>query len=242
MADTDPEKQANPAAPAGRLRPPAVRAARALIGFGQELFYGMIFSSRACGAVPVESGRPFLVVSNHASHLDGGLIKHAMGPAGKGLGFMAARDYFFASPLSRFIFSNFSNLIPMSRGRDFAESARAAGSAFRAGRSVAIFPEGTRSMTGAIAAFKPAAGFLAMKYEVDVLPVYISGVQEALPKGAVIPRRRDLAAHFGAPLAFAELKRRTGGLPDKEAYHAATAAMEEAVRALESEHKRRCGG
>ncbi len=221
-------------------RPIPVRAVRAVIGFGQEIFYGMIFQSRACGAVPVECGRPFLVVANHASHLDGGLIKHAMGPAGHGLGFMAAKDYFFGSRLGRFVFSNFTNLIPMSRGRDFAESARAAGTAFKAGRSVAIFPEGTRSTTGEISPFKPAAGFLTIKNEVDVLPVYISGVFEALPKGALIPKGRDLAAHFGEPLVFSELKRRIGDLPDKEAYHAATAVMEAEVRRLEAEHAKNC--
>ncbi len=50
------------------------------------------------------------------------------------------------------------------------------------GSSIFLFPEGTRSSTGAIGAFKPGAFILAKKMRVPILPVAISGTHAALPK------------------------------------------------------------
>lgn len=50
------------------------------------------------------------------------------------------------------------------------------------GSSIFIFPEGTRSSTGAIQPFKPGAFILAKKMRVPILPVVISGTCAALPK------------------------------------------------------------
>ena len=49
-------------------------------------------------ARPGDSG--FLVAANHASHLDIGLVKHALGDWGRRLVALAAKDYFFEDPVS----------------------------------------------------------------------------------------------------------------------------------------------
>lgn len=50
------------------------------------------------------------------------------------------------------------------------------------GNSIFMFPEGTRSKTGDIKAFKPGAFILAKKMGVPILPVAINGTHAALPK------------------------------------------------------------
>ena len=50
------------------------------------------------------------------------------------------------------------------------------------GSSIFIFPEGTRSSTGAMRSFKPGAFILAKKMRVPILPLVISGTHAALPK------------------------------------------------------------
>ena len=72
-----------------------------------------------------------------------------------------------------------------------------------------IFPEGTRSPDGAIHEFKPVIGHLALMHGVDILPVYLGGTREALPKGGKIPMRRDITARIGPPLEVRELRRLT---------------------------------
>lgn len=61
------------------------------------------------------------------------------------------------------------------------------------GISVVIFPEGTRSLTGAIGKFKTGAFQLAVKTDKPLLPVLIDGTGEILPKkGGVIFRNRRI--------------------------------------------------
>ncbi len=60
------------------------------------------------------------------------------------------------------------------------------------GVSVVIFPEGTRSLTGAIGKFKPGAFQLAVKTDKPLLPVLIDGTGEIKPKkgGIIFNNRR----------------------------------------------------
>jgi 1-acyl-sn-glycerol-3-phosphate acyltransferase len=61
----------------------------------------------------------------------------------------------------------------------------------RDGISIVIFPEGTRSLTGAIGKFKTGAFQIAIKTDKPLLPVLIDGTGEIMPKkGGVIFRNR----------------------------------------------------
>ena len=64
-------------------------------------------------------------------------------------------------------------------------------SSLQDGISVVIFPEGTRSLTGAIGKFKSGAFQLAVKTDKPLLPVLIDGTGEIMPKkGGFIFRNR----------------------------------------------------
>lgn len=54
--------------------------------------------------------------------------------------------------------------------------------ALHQGCSVYLFPEGTRSQTGEMKAFKPGAFLLAHTMKVPIIPIAIQGTQDALPK------------------------------------------------------------
>ena len=61
------------------------------------------------------------------------------------------------------------------------------------GISVVIFPEGTRTLTGAIGKFKTGAFQLAVKTDKPLLPVLIDGTGEIMPKkGGIIFRNRRI--------------------------------------------------
>jgi 1-acyl-sn-glycerol-3-phosphate acyltransferase len=201
----------------------------------QKVAYHGLFRTEVRGGKNIPAQGSFIVVSNHASHLDMGLVKHALGSRGSELVALAAKDYFFSYPLRRFYFTNFTNLLPINRRAGLKESLEKAGKVLREGRSLLIFPEGTRSVTGEIAPFKPLIGFLALNYKADVLPAYLQGTFEALPKGGLLPRRLRIGACLGPILSYKELSRRTCHLRNSEAYRAATALVEEAVRRLKVE-------
>ncbi|HEY6002127.1 MAG TPA: AMP-binding protein [Anaeromyxobacter sp.] len=205
---------------------------RKVLEAGQRALYEVVYETKVTGAAFVPHDRNFLVVANHASHLDMGLVKVALGDEGARVSALAARDYFFDTPLKRAYFENFTNLIPMEREGSLRTSLRAAAEALRRGYHLLIFPEGTRSRDGSMGKFYPTAGYLALHCGVDVLPAYLGGTHEALPPGKTLPRKHALEVRFGPPIAVADLRRHTEGLSRSEAYRAATAVMEEAVKAL----------
>jgi long-chain acyl-CoA synthetase len=145
---------------------------------------------------------------------------------------LAAKDYFFNTPLKRAYFENFTNLIPMERKGSLRESLRIAAESLKQGYNLLIFPEGTRSMTGELAEFYPTLGYLALTCDVDVLPVYLHGTYDALPKGGILPKNTKLEVRFGPPLLIDDMKGRVTGLSRSESYRVVTKLAEESVRAL----------
>ncbi|HLL04214.1 MAG TPA: AMP-binding protein [Myxococcaceae bacterium] len=205
---------------------------RQLLTFGQKVLYGGMFDVKVTGMQFVPQNRNFLVIANHASHLDAGLIRTVLEEQGQKLVALAARDYFFDTPLKRAYFENFTDLIPMDRHGSLRESLRLAGESLRMGYNLLIFPEGTRSVTGELLEFKPTLGYLALTYEVDVLPLYLKGTYEALPKGTMVPKSKELEVHIGPALRYGDLRAKTQGMARSESYRYATRLAEEAVKAL----------
>jgi long-chain acyl-CoA synthetase len=214
--------------------PPELRqAAMQWMGRAQLGFYEQVLKSKVSGRAFIPHNRNVIVAANHASHLDMGLVKFALGSYGRGLISLAAQDYFFEGPRwRRLYFENFTNLMPMTRSGSLRQAMRQAGALIDEGKTVLIFPEGTRSVDGAVHEFKPALGYLALHHNVDVLPIYLGGTHAALPKGASVLRRRDVEARIGRPLEAAELRRLTEGLPPADAARAIARLVERAVIAL----------
>jgi 1-acyl-sn-glycerol-3-phosphate acyltransferase len=59
-----------------------------------------------------------------------------------------------------------------------------------AGNSIMMFPEGTRSPTGRMRAFKTGAFELALKTRSPILPIVLEGTADALPKRGFVLRGR----------------------------------------------------
>jgi long-chain acyl-CoA synthetase len=168
--------------------------------------YDSWLKPRIMGRGNIPFNRNVLVVSNHASHLDFGLIGYALGPIGEKMVVLAATDYFFNTPTRRFIATNFTRLIPFDRERSQLESLEEAMQELDAGRSVLMFPEGTRSPDGAMREFKSGAGFLALRTGCDVLPIHIRGAYEVLGKGNLIPRYHPVELRIGRVIANSRLR------------------------------------
>jgi long-chain acyl-CoA synthetase len=214
--------------------PPALReAAMAWLGRAQAGFYDQVLRTRVSGRAFIPHNRNVIVAANHASHLDMGLVKYALGSYGEGLVSLAAQDYFFEGPRwRRLYFENLTNLVPMARNGSLRQALRQAGDLIEQGKTVLIFPEGTRGTDGSVHEFKSAVGYLSLHHEVDVLPVYLGGTFAALPKGATVLRRRDVEARIGPVLEARELSRLTAGLPPADAARAVARLIERAVSAL----------
>jgi 1-acyl-sn-glycerol-3-phosphate acyltransferase len=74
----------------------------------------------------------------------------------------------------------------------------------RQGRGVIVFPEGTRSTTGAIGRFRKGVGVLLAGQPAPAIAAYIGGARRVLPKGTWWPRRGTVQVVFGAPVTYAD--------------------------------------
>jgi long-chain acyl-CoA synthetase len=212
---------------------PLRRAAMHWLGRAQLGFYDSVLTTKVSGRANIPHNRNVIVAANHASHLDMGLVKYALGSYGTDIVSLAAQDYFFeGNRFRKAYFENFTNLVPMPRTGALRQALRTVGDLLEQGKTVLLFPEGTRTTDGSIREFKPIVGHLALHYGVDVLPVYLDGTFGALPKGGKVLRRRDVGARIGPLLEAAELRRVTEQLSSGDASRAATACIERAVRAL----------
>jgi 1-acyl-sn-glycerol-3-phosphate acyltransferase len=70
------------------------------------------------------------------------------------------------------------------------EMMQASGRALEEGNSIMMFPEGTRSPTGQMRAFKPGAFELALAKKRPILPIVIQGTADALPKRGFVLQGR----------------------------------------------------
>ncbi|AKT36153.1 AMP-dependent synthetase [Chondromyces crocatus] len=215
-----------------RLPPVVADAAKKVLTSAQMGFYGKVMRPTVYGRAYIPHNRNTIVASNHASHLDMGLVKYALGGYGDGLVSLAAQDYFFEDRWRRAYFENLTNLAPFDRKGGLRQALRQAGEVLERGRTVLIFPEGTRSPDGAVHEFKSVIGHLALTHDVDILPVYLGGTFEALPKGRALPTRRGVVARIGPPLTVADLRRLTAGMKPTVAYRKVAELTHKAVLAL----------
>jgi len=197
---------------------PVARAGKAGLGVAQRLFYQRVLKSDVGGTGNIPKHTNFIAAANHCSHLDMGLLKVALGEAGRDITSMAAADYFFRNRYRRAYFQNFTNLVPMERTGSIRKSMATAEQVLRRGKSMVVFPEGTRSLDGVMAEFLPSLGYLALRSGVGVLPAYLGGTYDSLPKGAALPRARDLSVAFGPFLSIDMLNELVAGLPQQEAW------------------------
>src|SRR3954464_699744 len=156
------------------------------------------------GEEHLRSNRSFVLVANHASHLDtvcllAGLPLrrlHRAFPA-------AAADYFFKSVPRTWIATVIVNALPFARQAHVRHSLAICGELLaNAGNVLIVFPEGTRSRTGELQEFKPGIGALVAGRDVAVLPCYLDGAHRAWPKGKRIPRPRKGRLIIGAPRSY----------------------------------------
>jgi 1-acyl-sn-glycerol-3-phosphate acyltransferase len=83
---------------------------------------------------------------------------------------------------------------------------RSAVKSLKGGMPLVIYPEGGRTPDGEIKPFLPGAFFLALKAQVDIVPVALVGTFELLPMNTYHIKCRPLEMRVGEPISTAGMK------------------------------------
>ena len=146
---------------------------------------------------------PFIVFGNHSSHLDAPLILCSMpSRLARFVATGAAGDVFFGNWLKSVSMSLFMNAFAVDRGKGGKGKRGMSAELLDDGVPILLFPEGTRSRTGAMAPFKPGIASLCISRGVPALPVALVGAYDAWPsKQKHLPKGRpEVHVVFGRPM------------------------------------------
>jgi long-chain acyl-CoA synthetase len=178
-------------------------------------------------------GQPYILVANHSSHLDLPSIRKVVGGSQAArLHAMAAKDYFFDTRFKRWFFTTFLNALPLDREANAAESLAVCKTVLDSGRSILLFPEGTRTLTGELQPFKPGIGVLALELNYPIVPVWLHGTYDALPKGRIIPRPGRIEVRIGKPVDFSAMRAERDRAPSSDLFRRAAAELRARVEEL----------
>lgn len=138
------------------------------------------------GLEHVAPEQTYVVVSNHRSHLDAVACIVALKPRLR-FGFVVKRSLSLIPIWGWFIWLN--GYIPVDRERRGRRDQLASGVKYlQRGRSVLVFPEGTRAPDHRFRNFKKGAAVLAIRSGRPVLPITVSGTASLLPKNSLYVR------------------------------------------------------
>lgn len=203
---------------------PLAGAARRLAQLAVFAALRRVAPASSSGATSLDGlSSPVIFVANHTSHLDSPTLLQALPRRWRRrVAVAAAADYFFTSRLRGASVALLLNAFPFSRTEAVRPTLQHCARLVDHGWSLLLYPEGTRSTGGRMAPFKDGVGLLAVEMAVPVVPVWLEGVGQVLPKGRRLPRPAPVTVRFGPPLRFCA----------GTSYPVATKAIEEAVRSL----------
>ena len=176
-----------------------------------------------------------LLAPNHGSYLDPPALAAALGPDRcADLYWGGWTGVVFSTAVRRY-FSRLARIVPVDPERGAVSSLALAAAVLKNGHPLVWFPEGGRSLDGALQPLRPGVGLLLAHRPVPVVPVAIHGAWQAWPPRRRWPRRHPVRVVFGRPLDPEELER---GQEGDNAQSRITAGLGAALERLLAESRR----
>jgi len=152
------------------------------------------------GADKLQPHTGYIYCANHLSQFD---IFSFQGYFPLNFRWLAKEELFKIPFLGRAMTNAGAIAINRSQGREAMKSLQKAAERIKAGTSILIFPEGTRSADGNLHPFKAGAMLLAIKSGVPLVPIAFIGSYSVLPKGAFLTRPGAITIKIGNPIIVA---------------------------------------
>ncbi len=190
------------------FRPGGPLMDRILNGFGKTWVVMSGMRLNVSGLENIEKGTPYIVVANHRSNID---IMTLLAALPMPIRFLSKKEV-YKFPLLGAAMRG-ARMIPLDRtmGRkELVAIIRGARSLVAEGRSLVVFPEGTRSLTGEMLPFKTGAVHIAAKVGCPVLPVVISGTRAIWPPQSALIKGGPVKVKVLPPIILSKRAARRG--------------------------------
>jgi len=197
-----------------------------VIAFVVRSLFRILGGYRAAGIENIPAAGGCILAPNHLSWADPPTIGLAVP---RDCWFMA-NDFLFDIPVLGFYMRR-AGAFPVRRGSVDRDAIRRAEEYLRAGDLLCVFPEGGTTITGRQVPFEGGVGLLAIRNDVPVVPVAITGTDRVLPRTntRLHYARGGVTATFGRPIYPAEID---PALPRKERIDRLTERLYDAVAAM----------
>jgi len=186
------------------------------------------FSLEIEGTENLPKKGPFIVASNHVSHVDPVVVGVACNTSQ--LAFMAKRELFDMPIVGPWVKA--VGCIPVERESGGPASLKKAVKKLKNGDAIGIFPEGRRSVDGSLKKPEPGIGLLAAKSGAPIVPMYVSGTAKVMPKGQKVPKPYKIKARIGKIVDISESSGLSGR---REVYEFIGEKVINAIAALKDE-------
>ena len=149
------------------------------------------------GIEHLQANKTYVYMANHASLIDTPALFAYLPFQFR----IMAKKYLFYVPFMGWHLWTAGNFpIDRSDARKTAGSLKKVIEGIRRGKSLAVFPEGTRSPDGKLQEFKQGTFKLALRAGVPIVPITIIGTNKLLPKGSLVPRPGRVDVVIGEPI------------------------------------------
>jgi 1-acyl-sn-glycerol-3-phosphate acyltransferase len=144
---------------------------------------------------------PAVFVANHVSALDAVVMAEALPPRYRHRSVVvAAADSIFKRKWEARLAQVTVDAFPIPRGGGARAHLEYLKGLLAKNWSVIIFPEGRLTVTGAIGTFRKGAAILAMDAGVPIVPAYVDGMYEVMPRFRRVPRPGRVSVRFSSPV------------------------------------------
>lgn len=158
------------------------------------------------GAEHMDPAVSYVVMSNHLSYADIVVLFLALPTTP---GFLAKRELMRVPFLAAALRSGGHVIIDRGKRASAVEALQRAAEEIRGGKTVLVFPEGTRGDTDTIGDFKKGGFHLARDARVPILPVGVRGSRAVFPRNGFLVHSGHVEVHIGAPIPSSDV----GSLP-----------------------------
>jgi len=163
------------------------------------------FHLRVEGTERLPDRGPLVIAPNHASEMDAFVIAAALPFAHFRRSYWAGDDHRMFSTAAMRLFSRVFHVFPVDERAPMLAIESAAAILAR-GDILVWFSEGWLTPDGRLQRFRPGIGKLLTEEAVPVVPTYIAGTFDAMPRGRRWPRHHPIRVVFGDPVSVDALE------------------------------------